>query len=231
MHIINLTLQCKTATGDGTKIVCMNSDYVVRVNANDCGTFLNAPIKKLIVRHGMEYYESPINELNENGTVILQATLPPLERNGYVDLGVCGKESETSAPIYTSTSARFECDKSVLTGVVVFKTDPVLKSRTITENGTYKAVQYDADGFYEVDVQVSTKIEEERTVDLAMANGDQVITPSGANRTMQKVTITKPRNLIPENIQKGITIAGVTGVFEGTYGPGTAVVDVRIEKI
>ena len=54
---------------------------------------------------------------------------------------------------------------------------------------------------------------EEKTVVLALANGDQVITPTDG-KNISKVTITKPVELLPENIKKGITIAGVTGTYE-----------------
>ena len=58
---------------------------------------------------------------------------------------------------------------------------------------------------------------EEKTVVLALANGDQVITPTDG-KNISKVTITKPVELLPENIKKGITIAGVTGTYEAVTG-------------
>ena len=69
---------------------------------------------------------------------------------------------------------------------------------------------------------------QEKTVTLNLASGNQVIQDfefqyqSQATQTdgecpiyYKKVTITKPSTLIPSNIRKGITIAGVTGTYEG----------------
>lgn len=214
MHIINLTVQCKDARGDGTKIVCMNRDYVVRINAQDCGTFSEAPVKKLVVRSGWDYWETDIVQIVEDGRYVLQASLPLIESGKYVDLGICGKETEDSNPIYASTSARYECDNSILSGAIALKTDPILVPLTVNDNRIFKAGEYGADGFYEVDVQVSTKTEETRTVALSMTGGNQTVSPTNANRTMSKVTIQKPTSLIPANIKKDVNIAGVVGTYE-----------------
>ena len=216
MHIINLTIECKTATGDGTKIVCMNSDYRVIVHTKDCGTFTNSPVKKLVVRQGREYWEAPITEEIVDGETVLQACLPPLERHDYVDLGVCGKDTDdpTITPAYSSTSARFLCDKSILCGTTILRSDPKLIALDVSANGTYRAGDHGADGFYEVDVDVTSKLSESRTVDLSMANGNQVIVPSGTNRTMEQVTVKKPVSLVPSNIKKGVNIGGITGTYE-----------------
>lgn len=69
---------------------------------------------------------------------------------------------------------------------------------------------------------------QEKTVTLNLASGNQVIQDfefqyqSQATQTdgecpiyYSKVTITKPSTLIPSNIRKGVTIAGVTGTYEG----------------
>ncbi|MBR2906808.1 MAG: hypothetical protein IKC26_02030 [Clostridia bacterium] len=50
-------------------------------------------------------------------------------------------------------------------------------------------------------------------VDLHMKNGDQVITPS-AGKVLDKATVKKPATFQPENIKKGVTIAGVVGSYE-----------------
>lgn len=52
--------------------------------------------------------------------------------------------------------------------------------------------------------------EREKTVDLNMADGDQVI-EADEDTVLTKVTVTKPETLLPENITKGIEIAGVVG--------------------
>ena len=219
MHIINLAIKCKSATGDGTKIVCMNSDYVVRISVEDCGAFTNSSVKKLIIRHDREYQEVPIVEVEEYGRTYLQAVLPPLSRWDFVDLGVCGKETDSSdaVPTYTSTPARFACDKSVLCGTVVRFSDPTLMSIKITENGTYAAGEHAVDGFSEVNVQVAGGATEKVATDLGMANGDQIILPSKTGLAMSEVVIYKPVSLKPENIVKDVNIGGVVGTFEKRF--------------
>ena len=78
----------------------------------------------------------------------------------------------------------------------------------ITANGTH-----DVSGKASATVNVPATPTEEKTVVLALADGDQVITPTDG-KNISKVTITKPAELLPENIKKGITIAGVTGTYE-----------------
>lgn len=72
------------------------------------------------------------------------------------------------------------------------------------------------------------KPEETKTVDLSMADGNQIITPA-TNKVLSQVTINKPETLIPENIKSGTTIAGVTGSYDNqkveqskTVSPTTA---------
>lgn len=214
MHLINLKLSCKEAIGDGTEIVCMNNDYVVRITAEDCGTFTDSPIKKLIVKQGREYYEVDIVRTGTPSNYKLEAKLPPLEHNHYVELGVCGKASDGITINYASTAAKFKCVKSALNGVVIPKGDPKLEALKVTENGTYKAVDKQIDGFYEVDVDIEMKREEARTVTLNMQSGHQKILPTSEKCVMTSVTVHKPAALCPENIRNGIHIAGITGSLE-----------------
>ena len=60
---------------------------------------------------------------------------------------------------------------------------------------------------------------EEVTVDLDMAEGGQVITPSAAGKVLSKVTVTKPGTMKPENIKAGVDIGGVVGEY---VTPGTS---------
>ena len=55
---------------------------------------------------------------------------------------------------------------------------------------------------------------EERTVELSMPSGNQVILPT-SSKGMRKVTIQKPDTMLPENIKKDVVIGGVTGTLEG----------------
>lgn len=232
MHIINLAIKCKNATGDGTKIVCMNSDYVVRISAEDCGTFSSSPVKKLIVKHNKEYYESDIKTVLVKGEPVLQAVLPPLENTDYVDLGVCGKQTDDpgDTPTYTSTSARYECSKSVLSGTAVLKTDPVFSGLKVDKNGVYSSGDYGADGFHTVTVQIPVKIEESRAVELFMPSVNQVVTPTQTGRVLKEVIIKKPTTLIPANIKKGVVVGGVLGEFEEESYLGTMEINDTIDE-
>lgn len=60
---------------------------------------------------------------------------------------------------------------------------------------------------------------EERTVELSMPTGNQVIQPT-SGKVMRKVTVQKPATLLPENIKKDVVIGGVTGTLEGGGGGG-----------
>lgn len=71
--------------------------------------------------------------------------------------------------------------------------------------------------------------EMEKTVELAMVDGDQVI-EADADTFMAKVTVKKPETLIPENIAKDVDIGGVVGTFEGSSG-GLSIGDYRVRVI
>ena len=53
---------------------------------------------------------------------------------------------------------------------------------------------------------------EERTVELSMPSGNQVILPT-SSKGLRKVTIQKPDTLLSENIKKDVVIGGVTGAL------------------
>lgn len=226
-HIINLSIKCKNATGDGTKIVCLNSDYVVRIATENCGTFTSAAVKKLIVRHGKEYTEVDIETKTDTttGQIYLQATLPPIEWKDFVYLGVCGKDSENADPTYTSTSAKFECENSVLNGVVVLKKQRKLIPLSVTKNGTYKVSDLNnIDGYNQVTVDVPTTITETVAVNLELLSGNQEVKPTHNGYSMEKVIIIKPEELISENIRYGIKLAGVVGTYSPDYDGKVTVV-------
>lgn len=214
MPIINLKIQGKQTIGDGTKIVCMNQDYKVRLELTDCDGFVNSPVKQLIVKAGTDYQQTSIDEITENGQTVLEASLPIFDCAKTVELGVCGRESEDDDPTFTSKPALFECEKSILCGALVLRGDPKLSSLEVTSNGLYSAADEGVDGFYEVYVAVSDYISESRTVGLSMAYGNQHIYPSKAGALLSEVTITKPTTLIPSNIKRGVDIGGVVGTYD-----------------
>lgn len=56
---------------------------------------------------------------------------------------------------------------------------------------------------------------EETTMELSMADGDQIVEPSANGKVLSKVTIAKPETLVPENIVKDVEIAGIVGTHKG----------------
>lgn len=62
---------------------------------------------------------------------------------------------------------------------------------------------------------------EEVEVELFFGDDSQIVVPSAEGKTISKVIIKKPNNLIPSNIAKGEEIAGVEGTHEGGGGSGT----------
>lgn len=67
------------------------------------------------------------------------------------------------------------------------------------------------------------KTEQPKTVDLAMASGNQVVSPD-SGKVLNKVTITKPTTLAASNIKKGVTIGGVVGSYAPTFTTETRTV-------
>lgn len=67
------------------------------------------------------------------------------------------------------------------------------------------------------------KAEQAKTVDLAMASGNQVVSPD-SGKVLSGVTITKPTTLVASNIKKGVTIGGVAGSYNPTFTTETKTV-------
>lgn len=69
---------------------------------------------------------------------------------------------------------------------------------------------------------------EERTVELSMPSGDQVIQPT-SGKVMRKVTVQKPATLLPGNIKKDVVIGGVTGTLDvASSGGGTCKLKINV---
>ena len=56
------------------------------------------------------------------------------------------------------------------------------------------------------------KDEQEKTVDLSMASGNQNISPD-SGKVLSSVIVNKPSTLVAENIKSGVAIGGVTGTL------------------
>lgn len=89
---------------------------------------------------------------------------------------------------------------------------PKLQSKNVATNGSVVADEGYC-GLDSVTVAVPAMPTQEKTVDLAMASGNQVISPD-AGKNLSKVTVTKPSTLVAGNIKKGVDIGGVTGTLE-----------------
>lgn len=94
---------------------------------------------------------------------------------------------------------------------------------TITENGVQEITPGSGYGAM-TKVTVTTNVAggsggetQEKTVQLAMADGDQVITPD-VGKTLSSVTVEKPETLVPGNIKKDVVIGGVTGALDPNEG-------------
>ena len=89
---------------------------------------------------------------------------------------------------------------------------PKLQSKSVATNGSVVADEGYC-GLDSVTVAVPATPTEEKTVDLAMASGNQVISPD-AGKNLSKVIVTKPSTLVAGNIKTGVSIGGVTGTLE-----------------
>lgn len=77
--------------------------------------------------------------------------------------------------------------------------DTTKSVKSITYNGT--------------SIPLYFKPEQEKTVDLSMASGNQVISPD-SEKVLSSVTVNKPSTLISDNIKKDVNIGGVVGTLE-----------------
>lgn len=76
-----------------------------------------------------------------------------------------------------------------------------------------------------VDGNIVVKEEQEKTVDLDLLSGNQTVSPD-SGKTLSLVTINKPSTLLPTNIKKDVSIAGVTGTYESSGGsPSSSSID------
>lgn len=91
---------------------------------------------------------------------------------------------------------------------------PVLEDVEATSNNADGITPSDGySGIGRVIVNVPIPESEEKTVDLNMSSGNQVINPS-TNKVMSKVTVNKPATLLSQNIKKDVAIGGITGTLE-----------------
>lgn len=68
---------------------------------------------------------------------------------------------------------------------------------------------------------------QEKTVDLDMANGNQIINPD-EGKIMTQATVLKPATMVAGNIKSGVDIGGVVGSMEGKLPEETKTVDLAM---
>ena len=179
---------------DDLKDVPTNKPYITR-NGTNYGVPLETSVVT-IVEKGVK-----VNYVLQNGEYIVGGDVAPVVKGLIID-----------------KNGTYNAKDSEVDGfnIVTVNVQPTLQEKSITVNG----VVTPDDGFQglsKVTVDVPATPVEEKTVTLDLAAGNQVITPT-AGKNISKVTITKPAELLPENIKKGITIAGVVGTYEAAVG-------------
>ena len=103
---------------------------------------------------------------------------------------------------------------------------PKLQSKSVATNGSVVADEGYC-GLDSVTVAVPATPTQEKTVDLAMASGNQIISPD-AGKNLSKVTVTKPSTLVAGNIKTGVSIGGVTGTLEAKKEEEAKTVDLNM---
>lgn len=103
---------------------------------------------------------------------------------------------------------------------------PKLQSKSVATNGSVVADEGYC-GLDSVTVAVPATPTQEKTVDLAMASGNQIIS-SDAGKNLSKVTVTKPSTLVASNIKTGVSIGGVTGTLEAKKDEEAKTVDLAM---
>lgn len=88
-----------------------------------------------------------------------------------------------------------------------------LKASIIAKGGTITNETID-EYASKVSALPSPKEEETKTITPDFSSGNQVITPT-SGKVMTSVTLTKPTDLLPENIAKDKNVCGVVGTLEG----------------
>lgn len=177
-------------SAEDLKDVPTNKPYITR-NGTNYGIPLETSVVTIVEKG------AKVNYVLQNGAYIVGGDVAP----------VVGTLEATENKTYLAKDENLDGYNQVVVNV-----QPKLQEKSATANG---AVTPDSgfQGLSKVTVNVPATPTEEKTVELALADGNQVLTPT-AGKNFSKVTITKPATLLPENIKKGVIIAGVVGTYE-----------------
>lgn len=138
--------------------------------------------------------------------------------NGSVvaDEGYCGLDSVTVAvPATPTQEVTKDLDMAAGDQIIIPASGYNLSKATVKKPATFVA------GNIKTGVSIGgvtgtlevKKEEEAKEVDLAMASGNQTITPT-SGKVLSSVVVKKPTTLIAGNVKKGVDIGGVTGTLE-----------------
>lgn len=115
--------------------------------------------------------------------------------------------------------AKVRLQNADVAGEFVVFNDLVAQEKSASPTTAAQEIVPDA-GKYLSKVTVGGVPTETKSVDLALADGNQTVTPT-SGKFLSSVTIKKPATLVPANIKKDVVIAGVTGTLEAGAGiPG-----------
>ena len=197
---------------------------------NNLTDFLTGVADAIRTKKGTTALINPQNFETEISSITTAAEKPEQEKTVDLAMGsgnqVVTPDSGKSLSKVTinkpSTLVAGNIKKDVIIGGVIGTLDesPDLEERTVTltTNGTTEYTPSTGkDGFSKFTTTVNVPIPEtqEKTVDLAMSSGNQVVSPD-SGKVISKVTINKPSTLTPGNIKKDVVIGGVTGTLDET---------------
>lgn len=156
--------------------------------------------KKLIIKdpHGddVEYPQRGMLRLNTSDGTVLYSKGQALE-NVAVELDFSDGDQNVKAP-----------DGYLVKSAIIAKPADCVPENILKDKNIGNIV-----GTLELPEQVET------TIDPDFSAGDMVVTPE-SGQAFNSVTVTKPANLLPENIKKDEVVAGIVGTLEAGGGGG-----------
>lgn len=131
---------------------------------------------------------------------------------GTKTFAACDEVAKTVSPDFSAGDMEVLPDEGTLLASVTIEKPETLKPENVRSGVKVAGVT----GEFVGDT-------EEATVELALADGNQVVSPSADGKVISKVTIVKPETLVPGNIAKDVDIGGVIGTMEAGGGSSLCV--------